>query len=280
MFLVDTHCHLDLPVFDHDRAAVLERARAVGVQGFVLIGFSPAFWERALALAEATPGMVVALGVHPNEADQLDNHTEQRLRALARHPLVRAIGEIGLDYYWKTVDSQIQQRAFRRQLDLARELELPVILHQREAEHELLTLLEVSDPPHSGVMHCFTGGPELAHAFVALGFHLGIGGIVTFRNAHPLRQAVRDIPSERLLLETDSPYLAPVPHRGQRNEPAFLRYVLSTVAEERGESEEDVAAQTVQNAQYLFRLSLPGYSHDADKKTAKQSEAKYEENHG
>jgi len=279
VLLVDTHCHLDLPVFDDDRAAVLERARAVGVQGFVLIGFSPAFWERALALAEATPGMVVALGVHPNEADQFDNHTEQRLRALARHPLVRAIGEIGLDYYWKTVDPQIQQRAFRRQLDLARELELPVILHQREAEHELLTLLEVSDPPHSGVMHCFTGGPDLAHAFVALGFHLGIGGIVTFRNARPLRQAVRDIPRERLLLETDSPYLAPVPHRGQRNEPAFLRYVLSTVAAERGESEEDVAAQTTQNAQYLFRLSLPGYSHDADTKTAKASEARYEENH-
>ncbi|MFN3337656.1 MAG: TatD family hydrolase, partial [Thermomicrobium sp.] len=172
---------------------------------------------------------------------------------------------------------QIQQRAFRRQLDLARELGLPVILHQREAEQDLLTLLQVCEPPYRGVMHCFTGGPDLAHAFLALGFHLGIGGIVTFRNARPLRHAVRDMPSDRLLLETDSPYLAPVPHRGQRNEPAFLRYVLSTVAAERGESEETVAAQTTQNAQFLFRLSLSGCSLDADKKIGKASDSRHEE---
>ncbi len=272
MLLVDTHCHLDLPVFDPDREAVLERARAVGVESFVLISFSPAFWERALALAEATPGMVVALGVHPNEADQFDRCVEQRLRTLARHPLVRAIGEIGLDYYWKTVDPQRQQYVFRRQLELARELELPVILHQREAEQDLLTLLEGSAPPHRGVMHCFTGGPDLAHAFVALGFHLGIGGIVTFRNARPLRQALHVIPDERLLLETDSPYLAPVPHRGQRNEPAFLRYVLATVAAERGKSEEEVAAQTTRNAHHLLHLSLPSCSQAADHKAPKVSE--------
>lgn len=255
MLLVDTHCHLDLPAFDADRHAVLERARAAGIRGFVLIGFSPDSWDRALALAERTAGMVVALGVHPNEADCFDQATERRLRTLARHPLVRAIGEIGLDFYRQAVDPAVQQRVLRRQLELARELELPIVLHQRHAEQELLAMLESCQPPHAGVMHCFTGSPTTAAAFLDLGLHLGIGGVVTFPNAEPLRRTVREAPLGRLVLETDAPYLAPVPYRGQRNEPAFLRAILSVVARLRGAPETAIAAQTTDNARQLFRLS-------------------------
>ncbi|MCX7623521.1 MAG: TatD family hydrolase [Thermomicrobium sp.] len=250
--LVDTHCHLDLPVFDPDREAVLARARQVGVHGLVLIGFSPETWDRAIALAERTPGMVVALGVHPNEADGYDRSCEHRLRELVRHPLVHAIGEIGLDYHWKAVDPGTQQRAFRQQLELALEVGLPIVLHQREAEDDLLRLLEEYARPLRGVMHCFTGGPEMACRFLDLGLHLGIGGVVTYRSAEALRRAVREVPLERVLLETDSPYLPPVPHRGERNEPAFLRHTLDAVARVRAESPEEVAQRTTENAARLF----------------------------
>ncbi|MBO9350193.1 MAG: TatD family hydrolase [Thermomicrobium sp.] len=256
MILVDTHCHLDLPDFDNDRPLVIERARDAGVQGFVLIAFSPTRWEAALTLAEATPGMVVALGIHPNEADRYDTQVEQRLRQLARHPLVRAIGEIGLDFHWKTTDAKTQERAFRRQIALARELNLPIVLHQREALHELLAILEDADPPHRGVMHCFTGDPADATRFLELGLHLGIGGIVTYRSAPDLRHAVQILPADRMVLETDAPYLAPVPYRGRRNEPAFLRATVATIAELRRQTEDEVARATTRNAVALFRIPL------------------------
>ncbi|MCX2726163.1 TatD family hydrolase [Thermomicrobium sp. 4228-Ro] len=256
--LVDTHCHLDLPAFDADREAVLERARQAGVVAFVLIGYSPASWDRALALAERTPGLVVALGVHPNEADAFDSAVEHRLRQLLRHPLVRAVGEIGLDYHWKTVDPAIQQRVFRRQLELAQEYDLPIVLHQREAHDDLLTILNAYQRSFRGVMHCFTGDRELACRFLELGLHLGIGGVVTYRNAEPLRHAVQDMPLELMLLETDAPYLAPSPHRGKRNEPAFLPFVLATIAHLRSVSEAEIAVQTTRNALQLFRLSAIG----------------------
>lgn len=255
VLLVDTHCHLDVPAFDADRDVVLERARQAGVVAFVLIGFSPDNWDRALALAERTPGMVVALGVHPNEADRFDTATERRLRELLRHPLVRAVGEIGLDYHWKTVEPATQQRVFRRQLELAQEYDLPIVLHQREAHEDLLTILSAQQRPLRGVMHCFTGDSALAQRFLELGLHLGIGGVVTYRNAQALHEAARDMPLERMLLETDAPYLAPVPHRGKRNEPAFLRFVLATVAQLRGTSEQEVACRTTRNARQLFRIS-------------------------
>jgi len=254
VYLVDTHCHLDLPAFEPDRELVLARARNAGIHAFVLIGFTPDGWDRALALAERTPGMVVALGVHPNEADRLDTATERRLRERLAHPLVRAIGEIGLDYYWKTVDPSVQRRVFRLQLDLAFEHDLPIVLHQREAAHDLLTVLEACQQPLRGVMHCFTGDGQLARRFLDLGLHLGIGGVVTYRSAGALREAVRDMPRERILLETDSPYLAPVPHRGKRNEPAFLTFILDTVAALRGETAAAVARATTENADRLFRL--------------------------
>lgn len=253
--LIDTHCHLDLPAFDADRDAVLARARRSGVVGFVLIGYSPISWDRALALAERTPGMVVALGVHPNEADVFDSAVEHRLRQLLPHPLVRAVGEIGLDYHWKTVDPAIQQRVFRRQLELAQEYDLPIVLHQREAHDDLLAILNAYQRSFHGVMHCFTGDSKLACRFLELGLHLGIGGVVTYRNAESLRHAVRDMPLERMLLETDAPYLAPSPHRGKRNEPAFLPFVLATIAQLRSASQADIAGQTTMNAVQLFRLS-------------------------
>ncbi len=252
--LVDTHCHLDLPDFDHDRVEVLERARRAGVVTFVLVGFAPNAWDRAIALAERTPGMVLALGVHPNQADEYDAASERRLRHLLTHPLVRAVGEIGLDYYWKTVEPRIQAAVFQRQLDLAAEYDLPIVLHQREAHDDLLAILERRGHQLRGVMHCFTGDASLASRFLDLGLHLGIGGVVTYRSAQPLRDAVRDMPLERLLLETDAPYLAPVPYRGKRNEPCFLRFVLDTIAQVRAAPVDEVAHTTTSNARRLFRL--------------------------
>lgn len=255
MRLIDTHCHLDLPIFDADRAAVVARARAAGIVGFVLVASSPATWEQSLDLAESIPGMLVALGVHPNDAGIWDAATERRLYRLASHPLVRAIGEIGLDYHWKTVPPAIQERVFRRQLEIARELELPIVLHQREAVSDLLRVLETADPPHHGVMHCFTGDTAVAQALVALGLSLGIGGILTFPSARTLRDAVRTVPSDRLLLETDAPYLAPVPFRGRRNEPAYLRATLAALAALRECPERELAECTTRNAVRLFRFS-------------------------
>lgn len=252
--LIDTHNHLDLPVFDTDRREVILRAQAAGIIGMVLVASAPANWELALSLAEGTPGMVVALGVHPNDSGLLDHAQLRRLRQLAAHPLVRAIGEIGLDYHWNSAPPALQQRVFLEQLELARELQLPVILHQREAEVSLLELLKASEPPFRGVMHCFTGGPDLAQEFLSLGFSLGIGGILTYRSARSLREAVQAIPLHSLLLETDAPYLAPVPYRGQRNEPAFLGATLDVLASLRQETPQELAEATTRNVIQLFNL--------------------------
>lgn len=259
--LVDSHCHLDLPHFDADREAVIARAWAAGVTRLVTIGTGLPSSRAALALAERYAGIYAAVGVHPHEAKDFDETTLTELEALAQHPKVVAIGEIGLDFYHDWSPRDAQARAFEAQLDLATRLELPVIVHDREAHAAVLATLRAHLPPSPsqgegpgmrGVLHSFSGDTAVAQAVLALGLYLGFTGPVTFPKAADLRTVVAAVPLERLLVETDAPYLTPQPYRGQRNEPAYVRYVAEGVAAIKGLSFETVAEQTTANAEALF----------------------------
>lgn len=258
MRLVDTHCHIDLPTFDEDRSAVIERARAAGVDRMIVIGFAPERWGSALRLAAEEPGVFVTVGLHPTDAGRWSDALENDLRETARNPAVRGIGEIGIDYHWKSASPEEQGWTFARQIALAKDLTLPFVIHQRDAERDVLEVLRVAGPPHAGVMHCFTGDAAYASECLDLGLHLGIGGAVTFRKARALHEVARDAPLDRIVLETDAPYMTPSPHRGQRNEPAHVRLIAERVAELRGVPLEEIAATTTANAERLFRLEPCG----------------------
>lgn len=254
MKLVDSHCHLDDPQFGQDREETIERARAAGVETLMAIGTGngPPDLEAAIRLAERYPFMVATVGVHPHDAAKADAATLDRLRQLAGHPKVKAIGEIGLDYHYDFSPRDVQRRVFEQQLALAAAAGLPVVIHTREAWDDTLALL--AHWRGGGIMHCFTGNEQQARQALDLGFHLAFGGLLTFPKAEETRQAARITPADRLLVETDCPYLAPVPHRGKRNEPAFLVDTVRRLAEVRGATPEDIAEQTTANFQ---RLCLP-----------------------
>ncbi|MDW8168662.1 MAG: TatD family hydrolase [Acidobacteriota bacterium] len=250
----DAHAHVNAPEFEADRHAVLARARAGGVAVILdvaLSGPEPTF-ERALALAEAHDGIYLALGVHPHDAKTYTADLEERLLALSAHPKVIAWGEIGLDYHYDHSPRPVQREVFRRQLQVAERRGLPVIIHSREAEADTLALLQEHGPRVRGMMHCFTGSLEMARRCVELGLYISFSGIITFRNASALVEVVRALPRERILIETDCPYLAPVPYRGKRNEPLFVREVARRLADVWGESLEAVARQTTENFLALF----------------------------
>jgi TatD DNase family protein len=241
--LIDSHCHVNDPKFDEDRDAVLERALAAGVDTMVVID-APEFAERH-------PFLYATLGVHPHEAANATEETFARIRDLAQHPKVIAIGEIGLDYHYDFSPRDVQRRVFDRQLEIAAEFHKPVVIHTREAWDD--TLAQMPSLPYGGIMHCFTGTVEQAKQAVERGFHLGFGGVLTFPRAEELRTAARETPDDRLLLETDCPYLAPVPHRGKRNEPAYVVETARRLAEVRGTSLEAIAVLTTSNFQKLMR---------------------------
>lgn len=253
---VDTHAHVNDAQFDADRDAVLARAREAGVTRIVTIGYNRATIPSALALADRHEALYAAIGWHPHDAAACAEEDLAWVERLAReHGKVVAIGEIGLDYYRDWAPRDAQRAMFRQQLALARRLGLPVILHCRDAYADVLEVLRDEGAGEiGGVMHCFTADWETAKAFLDLGFYLGIGGVVTFKTGAAVREVVQKAPLDRLLLETDCPYLAPVPHRGKRNEPAYLRHTAEVVAEVRGMAVEDVAAATTENAMRLFRL--------------------------
>ncbi len=268
MTLIDTHCHLDQPQFDGDREAVLERAAAAGVDTIVNPAVDLASCRKVLALTERYPQVWAAVGVHPNDCAEFDATTVSRLRELAAHPKVVAIGEIGLDYYWEQVPHEQQKRALRAQLELAAETELPVILHSRGADEpgrdsnaDLLCELAQWVPgvrkqqgPEAilGVLHAFSGDLVAANTAYDLGFLLSLGGPVTFKNARTLHALVPLLRPDRLLLETDAPYLAPHPLRGTRTEPAYLPLVAQALADLWGTTPEAVAAQTSDTAGRFF----------------------------
>jgi TatD DNase family protein len=254
--LVDSHCHLDFPELAHDRAGVLARARAVGVGTMVTIGTRLDAFAQVLAIAEAEPDIWCSVGAHPHEAADHADLLPERLAALSTHPKVVGIGETGLDYHYDLSPRDIQQRVFRAHIAAACQTGLPLIIHAREADDDIAEILRAERPP-PGVLHCFSSGRGLAEAALGLGFYVSISGIVTFKNADDLRAIVHDLPLDRLLVETDSPYLAPVPYRGKRNEPAFVATTAAALAALKGLEPAALAAATTANFFRLFTKAHP-----------------------
>ena len=257
--LFDSHSHLDFPNLAADLPAVLARAGAAGVRYIVTVGAGEGIGasSRAIVLAQAHPNIWAAVGCHPHDAKVLTDEDLGRLAALARSPRVVALGEIGLDYAKEYSPREVQQKRFRDQLRLARELDLPVVIHDRDAHDDTLAILrKVGVGPRAGIMHCFSGDAGLALELIGMGFYISVPGVITFANAKQLQNAARAVPLDRLLIETDSPFLAPVPHRGKRNEPAFVRLTAEALARVRGESLAAVAAATTQNAARVFGIEF------------------------
>ena len=254
---VDSHAHIDGEEFDADRDEVVARARGAGVRAILNVGTGDPHggnFERAVAVAENYEGVYAAVGVHPHDAKLYDETAERLLLEFVRSRRVVALGEIGLDYHYDNSPREVQREVFVRQLRLARAERLPVIIHSRDADAETLEILraEYAGAVRGGVMHCFGGGPALAEGALGLGFHISFAGNVTFKKADALREVARTVPAERLLIETDCPYLAPVPHRGRRNEPAHVVETARFLAGLRGVSPEEFGRATSENFSRLF----------------------------
>ncbi len=257
--MIDSHCHLDNPQFDPDRDAVIDRALAAGVERMVVIGTGegPPDLEAGIRLADRYPSIYATVGIHPHDAAKIEQGNEfLRLDALLRHPKVVALGEIGLDYHYDHSPRDVQKAAFIAQMSVAEGVRKPIVIHTREAWEDTLALLEEHWKPTGlgGIMHCFSGGPREAERCLALGFHLSFGGIVTFPKAADVQEAARQAPANRILIETDAPYLAPVPHRGKRNEPAFVAETARKLADLRGVTAEEIAQITSANFLELFKI--------------------------
>jgi TatD DNase family protein len=260
--LIDSHAHLDSPKFDADRGVVLERAKAAGVAVLISVGADLASSRRAVELAEGDDAIYATVGIHPHDAKTLDGEALAALRELAQRPRVVAIGEIGLDFYRDLSPRDVQRRAFQAQLGWAARLGKPVVIHDRDAHDEILEILtgwarglgSVSLEGRLGVLHTFSGDLAMAERAIDLGFYISISGPVTYRNARQLPEIVQALPLDRLLVETDCPYLAPHPYRGKRNEPAHVQWVAKRIAELKNLAFEEVAAATTANAQHLFDL--------------------------
>lgn len=251
--LVDSHCHLDFEAFEADREAVLERAGAAGVGVLVTISTRLSRFDALLALAGIRDNLFCSVGIHPHHVAEEERATPERLMELARHPKVVGIGETGLDYYYDRSPREMQKASFRAHIAAARATGLPIIVHSRDADDEMAEILaeEMAAGTFSGVLHCFSSGRALAETALDLGLYISLSGIVTFRNAGSLRAIIRDLPLDRLLVETDAPYLAPVPMRGKRNEPAFVAHTAAAVAELKGVDAAALAKATTAN---FFRL--------------------------
>jgi TatD DNase family protein len=252
--IIDTHCHLNHEQFASDVPTTIERARQAGIEKMIVVGYDLPSSEAAVLLAERYQGVYAAVAVHPHDAKHYDDSTENSLRELASSKKVVAIGEIGLDYHYDFSPVEAQMTVFKAQLELARNTKLPVIIHCREAYDDVLNILEGEMGEISGVMHCWAGDREQAERTLKLGMYLGIGGVVTFKNAAMLREITAAAPLGRILLETDAPYLAPVPYRGKRNEPAYTALVAEKVAELRGVAREEIEEATTANACNLFKF--------------------------
>ena len=257
--LFDTHTHLDDARYDADREAMIARAREAGVEKMMTIGCDLATSRSAVALAGQYPFVYASIGIHPHEVKHITDDWYDELRQLARNQKVVAYGEIGLDYHYNHSDPELQRGRFREQIQLARELKLPVIIHTREAQDDTIRILkEERASDIGGVFHCFSGDAWLAKDALELGFYLSFSGILTFQNATMLRDIARTVPADRLLIETDCPYLTPIPHRGRRNEPAYVRHVAETLAsivsDAAAATADDIGRLTSDNARRLFKI--------------------------
>lgn len=257
--LFDTHTHLDDARYDADREAMIARAREAGVETMMTIGCDLATSRSAVALAGQYPFVYASIGVHPHEVKHITDDWYDELRQLARNQKVVAYGEIGLDYHYNHSDPELQRGRFREQIQLARELKLPVIIHTREAQDDTIRILKEERASEiGGVFHCFSGDAWLAKDALELGFYLSFSGILTFQNATMLREIAKTVPADRLLIETDCPYLTPIPHRGKRNEPAYVKHVAETLATITSTGEtltaDDIGRLTSDNARRLFKI--------------------------
>ena len=252
--LIDSHAHIDDDRFDADRDEVLSRARAAGVDLIVNIGADMASSSRSVALAEQYPQIYATVGMHPHDAKDMQEQDYQQLVRWAAHPKVVAIGEIGLDYHYDLSPRPVQKEVFLRQLDLARKTGKPFIIHEREAHADMLDIIRHAARGLNGVFHCFSGSVETAREYLKMGFYISVAGPVTFPKSVKTREVAKAVPLDRLLVETDSPYLTPHPYRGKRNEPAYVRLVATEIANLRNISLEDLAAATTANVRRLFNI--------------------------
>lgn len=254
--LFDTHTHMDAPEFEEDRDAAIARAVEAGVSHIVNIGFNRETIPTTLALAEKYPFVYAAIGWHPVDAIDMQEGDLEWIESLCSHEKVVAIGEIGLDYHWDKSPKDIQHRVLREQIALAKRVKLPIVIHNREAHEDTIRILKEENASEvGGIMHAFSGSWETAKICLDMGFHLSFGGPVTFKNAKQPKEVLEKTPMDRLLIETDAPYLTPHPYRGKRNETAYVRLVAETAAQLKGVSLEEIAEQTTKNAKKLFGIS-------------------------
>ena len=254
MFLVDSHCHLDFPDFSADLEGILKNAREAGVGLLLTIGTKLSTFDGVLALADRYDNVYCTVGIHPHEAAHEPPVTAGRLIELARHPKVVGFGESGLDYFYDLSPRAAQIQNFRVHLDAARESGLPIVVHTRDAEDDTAAILteEYAKGPFKGLLHCFSSQRQLAETALSIGFYISFSGVLTFKRSDELRAIARDIPADRLLVETDAPFLAPIPKRGRRNEPAFVVHTAKAAAQARGIPMADLAARTTRNFLTLF----------------------------
>ncbi len=251
--LFDTHAHMNDPAFDEDRESVILGLQEKGVMGFLNVGCCLESSRDCVAMAEKYPFVYASVGSHPDSADEVNEEVIAQYRQMASHPKVKAIGEIGLDYYYETIPREIQQKAFRMQMELARELKMPVIVHERNAHDDGMKIAkEFKDV--TGVFHCYSGSAEMARQLVNMGWYIGFTGVLTFKNARKAVETAESIPLDRIVLETDCPFMSPEPYRGRRNDPGYLPFMAQKLAEIRNISLEEVVEVTTNNAKHLYQI--------------------------
>jgi TatD DNase family protein len=254
--LFDTHVHLNAEQFNEDLQEVIDRAKAEGVERMVVVGFDRPTITKAIELCETYEFIYASVGWHPVDAIDMKPEDLEWLRDLSAHPKVVALGEMGLDYHWDKSPKDIQKEVFKKQIQLAKEVKLPIIIHNREATSDIVEILkEAGAAEVGGIMHCFSGSVETAKECLEMNFYISLGGPVTFKNAKKPKEVAEAIPLNRLLIETDCPYLAPHPYRGKRNEPAFVKLVAEQIAELKGITYDEVAKATTENAKKLFDIN-------------------------
>lgn len=253
--MIDTHTHLDFECYDDKFDEVLKNALDTGVEKMIIPGVRPKYFNKIISLIEKYDYLYGAVGVHPSEAVNWEDGYEKELYELAKHPKIVAIGEIGLDYYWDKDNIDKQKEIFRLQLDVANKINKPVLIHDREAHLDTFNILKEKNASSFGVvMHCFSGSSEFALQCLKEGYYIALGGVVTFKNAKKVKEVAQNIPLERILVETDAPYLAPTPFRGEENQPAYVKYVVEEIASLKGLKFEEVNFQTTKNAFKLFKF--------------------------
>lgn len=252
----DTHAHLNAEQYNEDLQEVIDRALSEGISNIVVVGFDRPTIEKAMELTEKYDFIYASVGWHPVDAIDMTEEDLQWIEELSSHPKVVALGEMGLDYYWDKSPKDIQQEVFRKQIRLAKKVKLPIVIHNRDATADIVEILKEEGAGEvGGIMHCFSGSPEIAQECVDMNFYISLSGPVTFKNAKKPKEVADVIPLEKLLIETDCPYLTPHPHRGKRNEPSYVKLVAEQIAEIKGLSTEEVAQATTENAKKLFGIN-------------------------